>query len=300
MNTFLSRRQLGLLVFVTLIWGVNWPVLKLGVQGFPPLSFRAISLLLALPVLWLALRVQGLPIRIERAHWKAVLWLGLFNLALWSALMILAMPMLASGRAAILGYTMPIFSAMLGAVLYQDRLDWRGWLGIGAAGGGVLLLLWNEIGSMSGRPAGVFMMLLGAVTWAYGTQKLRRNPLPMATLTLSFWMVFEAAILLGIMGVLVESAQWRRPSGAAVWATVFNALLALSFANAAWLSLARNLPPLASTLSVMMIPVIGVFSGALWLGETLQWQDWSAMALMSLAIASVLRPGPSPEPQPPP
>jgi drug/metabolite transporter (DMT)-like permease len=62
------------------------------------------------------------------------------------------------------------------------------------------------------------------------------------------------------------------------------------FAQAAWLSLARNLPPLASTLSVMFIPILGVFSGAYFLHEALHWQDWAAIVLIVLAIASVLWP----------
>ena len=286
----LSRQQLALLLFVTLIWGINWPVLKVGVQGFPPLSFRAISLLLALPVLWITLRAKRLPLTIGRTHWRQVLALGVFNLVLWNAPMILAMPLLSSGRAAILGYTMPIFSALLGAALYRDRLSARGWLGVVAAALGVLLLLWNELGSMSGRPLGVALMLLAAVCWAYGTQRLRRTRLPIATLTLAFWMVLEASVVLGVLGVLLEHAQWRTPSTGALWATAFNAVLVLSLGQAAWFSLARSLPPVASTLSVMMIPVVGVFTGVLWLGETVRWQDWSAMLLMSLAIASVLWP----------
>ncbi len=103
-------------------------------------------------------------------------------------------------------------------------------------------------------------------------------------------MVADAAVVLGLLGVTLEHQHWRIPSQATLWATAFNALLVLSLAQAAWFSLARNLPPLASTLSVMMIPVVGVFSGALSLGERLHWRDWSAMALMSLAIASVLWP----------
>jgi drug/metabolite transporter (DMT)-like permease len=46
----------------------------------------------------------------------------------------------------------------------------------------------------------------------------------------------------------------------------------------------------ASTLSVMFIPVLGVFSGAVWLGEVVHWQDGVAVALMMVAIASVLWP----------
>ena len=67
-------------------------------------------------------------------------------------------------------------------------------------------------------------------------------------------------------------------------------MLVFGFAHAAWFYLARSLPPIASTLSVMMIPVLGVFSGAAALGEVLHWQDWTAMALMVVAIGSVLWP----------
>jgi drug/metabolite transporter (DMT)-like permease len=74
------------------------------------------------------------------------------------------------------------------------------------------------------------------------------------------------------------------------WAIIYNAVLIFGFAHAAWFSLARSLPPVASTLSVMLIPVVGVFSGALWLREVLHWQDWTAVALMVAAIASVLWP----------
>ncbi|MEZ5608330.1 MAG: EamA family transporter [Burkholderiaceae bacterium] len=286
----LTRKQLIALLFVTVVWGANWPVMKFGVQGFPPLAFRALQMGLALPVLWAWLRLKRLPLALPRAAWGSVLWLGLFNLALWNAPMIVAIPMLSSGRAAILGYTMPIFSAVLGAVLWRDRLHARGWLGVVAAALGVLLLLWNELGAMSGRPLGVVLMLLAALSWAYGTQMLRRSTLALPTPTLTFWMMVVAAVLLGGLSVALERDRWHVPGANALWATAYNALLVLSLAQIAWFSLARALPPLASTLSVMMIPVLGVFIGALWLGEAVRWQDWSAMALMCVAIASVLWP----------
>ena len=80
------------------------------------------------------------------------------------------------------------------------------------------------------------------------------------------------------------------PSMSTQWSILYNALGVFAFAQAAWLTLARGLPPVASTLSVMFIPVLGVFSGAWWLGEVLHWQDWTAVVLMVVAIASVLWP----------
>jgi drug/metabolite transporter (DMT)-like permease len=55
-----------------------------------------------------------------------------------------------------------------------------------------------------------------------------------------------------------------------------------------WVQLARTLPPIASSLSVMMIPIVGVFSGALMLGETPHWQDYAAMVLILAAMSTVL------------
>jgi drug/metabolite transporter (DMT)-like permease len=47
----LSQRQLVLLVLLTLVWGLNWPVMKMGIADFPPLTFRAMSIWLGIPVL---------------------------------------------------------------------------------------------------------------------------------------------------------------------------------------------------------------------------------------------------------
>ena len=47
----LSRQQLVLLVLLTAVWGINWPVMKLGVTGYPALTFRAISIALGVPIL---------------------------------------------------------------------------------------------------------------------------------------------------------------------------------------------------------------------------------------------------------
>ena len=284
----LSRRQLVVLALLTLVWGLNWPVMKMGVAHFPPLTFRMASLWLGLPILAAVIGVRKLPFTIARAHWGRVALLALTNMVLWHVLMILAIPQLSSGRAAILGYTMPIFSAVLGALVFGDRLAGRAWVGVGAALVGVVLLLWHEIGALGGRPLGVTLMLVSAASWAMGTQLLRRLTVPVPLLTLSFWMVAITCVVLTVLAVAFERERWVAPDAQAWAAILYNGLLALGFAQTAWFFLVRTLPPVASTLSVMMIPVLGVFSGALWLGEVLHWQDWTAVGLMAVAIGTVL------------
>ena len=290
----LTRQQLVLLVLLTVVWGINWPVMKLGVSDFPPLAFRVLSLWIGIPVLALGLVVLKVPFRLPSRHWVELLWLSATNMFVWHACIILAVKTLSSGRAAILGYTMPIFSAVIGALLFSTALSRRGWLGVSAAAVGVALLLWHEFTGLAGKPGGVVLALIAASTWALGTQLIRRTRIDVPTLTISFWMTFLTAVVMTVLTVAFEQPQWRAPSQAAWFAIVFNAVLIFGFAHAAWFFLARTLPPVASTLSVMFIPVLGVFSGALWLGEVLHWQDWAAVALMVVAIASVLWPARTP------
>lgn len=290
----LSRQHLVLLVALTLVWGINWPIMKVGVMGYPPLSFRVLSMWIGLPVLALVLLWRREPFRVAREHWGALAWLTVFNMLFWHTLAVLAVQSLSSGRAAILGYTMPVFSAIVGAVWFQQRLPLRAWGGVAAAALGVVLLLWHEFVRLSGAPQGVVMMLVAAAMWAVGTQMMRRTTLPYSTLTLSFWMTLLATLWMSLMAWAFERDGWTALPSPVVWGSiVYNALGVFAFAQVAWLVLARDLPPIASTLSVMMIPVLGVFSGAGWLGEVLHWQDWAAVGLIMVAIGSVLWPAAS-------
>jgi len=292
-----SRRQLGILLLLTLVWGLNWPVMKLGVSGppqapqpFPPLTFRALSMWGGLPLLAAALVVLRVPLALPRRHWAEVARLAVPNMIVWHLVLIVALQALSSGRAAILGYTMPVFSALWGAWVFGDRLTPRQWAGVAAAAGGVLLLLAHEFTRLAGAPLAAGAVLAAAWVWAYGTHRLRRAVLPVPTLTVALWMTLLTALCVTVAALVFERSQWRAPTPLVWGAVAYNAVGVFAFAQAAWLVLARSLPPVASTLSVMMIPVLGVASGALWLGEQLHWQDGVAVALMVVAIASVLAP----------
>ncbi|WP_298835562.1 DMT family transporter [uncultured Piscinibacter sp.] len=293
-----SARQLALLVVLTLVWGLNWPIMKIGVTHFPPLSFRAMSMWLGLPVLFLAVRAMRVPLRIERAQWPELAKLTFTNMIVWHVLAIISVQALSSGRAAILGYTMPVFSALWGVAMFGQRLSPRQVAGVTAAAIGVALLLWHELGRMAGKPWAALGMLVSAAVWALGTQQLRRTRMNAPTLAIVFWMTVITTLVMTLLATAFETTYWQRP-GAVVWAAIaFNAVMIFGFAQPVWLYLARSLAPVASTLSVMMIPVLGTLSGAWWLDEQLHWQDLAAIVLMLAAIASVLWPARAPRAQP--
>ena len=291
----ISRQQITLLIILTLVWGFNWPMLKLGVNQFPPLSFRSLSMWLGLPFLGLVLYFKKVSFKIPMADWRELFILAITNMLVWHVLIILAVQNLSSGRSAILGYTMPIFSALIGVLWFGASMRWRAWVGVGCAALGVVLLLWHELNAISGKPLGVVLGLVAAAFWGLGTQQIRHTRIQVPTLAIVFWMTCMSTLLMSFLAFVFERKNWG-PIPDITWASiVYNAFGVFVFAQAAWLSLARNLPPLASTLSVMFIPVLGVFSGAYFLNEALHWQDWAAILLIVLAIASVLWPVSNPK-----
>jgi drug/metabolite transporter (DMT)-like permease len=275
---------------LTIVWGFNWPIMKTGVTGFAPLFFRTLSMWLGLPVLWAVLRVRGIPLTVARRDWGKLALLTLTNMLVWHVLAILGIQALSSGRAAILGYTMPIFSAVWGVALFGERLKPRHVAGIVAAAAGVALLLWHEFDRLSGRPLAALGMLVAASVWALGTQQMRRTTIDAPTLAIVFWMTLITTLAMSTATFTFERDRWSLPGAATLAAIVYNGVLIFGFAQPIWLVMARNLPPIASSMSVMLIPVLGVFSGAWWLNEQLHWQDGAAIALVLVAIASVMLP----------
>ncbi|RZI41585.1 DMT family transporter [Herbaspirillum sp. HC18] len=286
--TSLSRKDWILLILLTLCWGFNWPIMKFGVQDFPPISFRTLNMITGLPVLWLAARVQRVSLAIPEGKLADIIRLAIPNMLFWHVFMILGVKMLSSGRAAILGYTMPVWAVLAGLVFFGDRPTRAAWIGIGCALAGALLLLSSEFAALAGNPLGMMFALIAAAGWGYGTVAMKRSTIAMPTISLTFWMVAVTAAAMSVISYLFERTAWHMPNTNAWLAIAYNGVIIFGFAHVVWFQLARTLPPVASSLSVMMIPVLGVFSGAWLLGETPHWQDYAAMCLILAAMSTVL------------
>ena len=288
----LAGRELWGLALLTILWGFNWPVMKTGVSAIAPMTFRSLSMLLAVPMLWWMVRATGESIRIPRAHWREIALIALFNMAIWYVCVMYGVSLLSSGRAAILGYTMPIWAAVLGIVLYGERLGARLASGVLAAAGGVALLMASELSTIGGSPAGTALMLCAAIAWAYGTHLTRRRTMPGSVTLITLWSVLLSLIVCGTLALATEIPRWQPEAigWPAIFAVLYNGFVIFGVAQLLWFRLASKLSPAASGLSVLMIPVIGLFSGSIALGESLHWQDGAALACVVFAIAMVLLP----------
>lgn len=284
----LTPHDLALLAALTLFWGINWPMMKFGVLDYPPLTFRLLSMLGGLMCLGFVARWQGEKLSLSRQQVAPIIRLAIPNMVIWHVFAISGVALLTSGRAGILGYTMPVFALLASWYLEQKRPSPLQFTGVGLALGATLLLVSSEFAKLAGAPLGVVFMLLAAAGWGVGTVMLRQSTIPLATITLTFWMLAVATFVMAVGAIALETDRWRWPRYGEWFSIIFNAAIVFGFCHTVWFMLARKLTPVVSALSVMFIPVIGVFSGAWALNEQLYWQDYAAIVLVCGSMAVLL------------
>ena len=286
----ISRKQLLALVALTLMWGCNWPMMKFSLREMTPLYFRALTMSCGALSLFAFYRWRGLRMLPLREEWSDVVKLGLPNILGWHTAAILGVKELASGRAAILGFTMPIWTVLIGTLLLGEKMTWRIAIAVLAVALAIGLLVSHELGTLSGRPVGVAWMELAAVLWAVGTILMRRARLTLPVETLTVWMLILSSLCLwGLAFALEPWPQWQ--FSGAMWASlVYGALINYGFSQIIWFGMARNLPPTTSAMSIMAVPLVGTLAATVILGEWPHWEDYVAMVCVVAAIAAVLLP----------
>ncbi len=294
----ISRRQLWALVALTLMWGTNWPMMKFSLRELSPLYFRALTMTLGALWLYSYYRVRGVRMLPQGAEWRSVVTLGLPNMLGWHTMAILGVKELASGRAAILGFTMPIWTVLLGVLFFGEKLTRRVSLAAVAVALAIGLLTFNELTTLAGRPLGIVWMEGAALSWALGTLLMRRAHLTLPIETLTVWMMILTSACLWLMAAVREPwPAWQ--FSALMWGSLaYGALINYGFAQIIWATLARHLPPATSAMSIMAVPLVGTLSATLLIGERPTWQDYCAMLCVMAAIAAVLLPARKASPPP--
>lgn len=290
----LPRSLLFLLAALTLAWGLNWPMMKLAVTEIPVWSFRTLGIGAGSVGLFAIARAQGLRIRVPDGQWKRLMFSSLFNVTGWNLLIGYGVLMLPSGRSAILAYTMPLWTVMLSALFLHEAFTIRKTAGVVLGVGAVALLLAAEFAHMRAAPNGALLIIGAAMSWATGTVIMKRFPTDLPTTSFVAWQLALGGLPVIAGALLFEWRTWQPISHAAAAGLLYNMLVASLFCHWAWFKIATNAPASIAALSTMMIPVVGVFSGMLILGEQPQWQEYVSLILVTMALATVLIPARNP------
>ena len=285
----LSGFGVVLLALVTLGWGLAWPVIKLVLAEVPPLTFRGICLVGAGAGVLAVARLGGLSLHVPARYWGRLLALSACNIVGWNLFVVYGIGLLPSGRAALLGYTMPLWSAVLSVWLLDERLTARRAASLLLGMGGVAVLLGADVAGMAKAANGVALMLGAAVSWALGVVLLKRFALPVATAPLTGWMMLAGGAPIACAALVLEHDRWHPVTGVAVLGLLYSVLIAFMFCYWAWNRVVLMVPVAVSSVSALATPVVGVLSGMAVLGEPLTWQEVAAGACIVGAIALAVR-----------
>ncbi|WP_052402006.1 DMT family transporter [Muricoccus aerilatus] len=282
-------RDLRILLFGVFLFGAGWPVTKDALQDATPLWFavsRAGLAALGAAALLLALRRLSWP---GRRDWPAVLAVGLFQLGGFFALTHLALAVLPSGRIAVLSNVTIYWLVPLSVVVLGEKVSRTRWVaaGLALAGAAVLLGPWAMDWSQPGILTANALLVTAALLWSIAITATRRlaPARPMMEL-LPF--CFATALL-----VLAPLALLREPSGGiglyALPHAAFVGLVAAPVGTWCVIEAGRRLPSTVASVGFMLGPVLGVATGALWLGEAVGWDVWLGGALIAAGVVVAVR-----------
>jgi drug/metabolite transporter (DMT)-like permease len=287
----LPARLWGVLAGLTLVWGFNWTAMKVAISDVSPFTFRTLCLGLGSGVLFAVLRASGQPLAIPRDQWKRLALIAFFSITCWNVLVVFGLSMLPSGRAAILAYTMPAWAIPLSVLLLGERLTARKLLGLALGMAGMALLLWDEFHRLQGAPRGALMVLGAAFTWGIGTILQKKYPVRAPLAAFTAWLMLLGGVPIYIGALLFEDFSRLADVGiASALGVAYNVLLAFAWAHWAWIKLATSVSVTVFSLSMLVIPVVGVFSGMLFLGERPGWPEYAALAFVLGSLATVVAP----------
>jgi drug/metabolite transporter (DMT)-like permease len=195
----------------------------------------------------------------------------------------------ASGPAALIVATVPLWVASLEAVLPRGQtLPARGWAGVALGLAGLGVLNWPQLtqaGTSALDPVGVGMVVIASLSWAAGTLFMRRNPVDLDPLAATGWEMLLGGLInlaLGLAFTRNAVITWSLPLlGSLAYLVVFGSIVAFS----AYVWLVHNVPPAKVATYAYVNPVIAVLLGAWLLSEPV---DGYTLAGMVVILASVI------------
>ncbi len=279
--TRVPLKVLALLAALTLIWGTNWPLFRIALDELPVLTFRTIVLTTAVAMLYTIVRVRGESLAVSPGRWPALIAASAMNLFVWNIATSLAVLYIPSGHASVLSYTMPLWVALMGWIVFRQKLTGRLLLAIAIGAAAVVALMVPNFQSYANAPAGLFWGLFAGFCWAIGTFVVKRTTWPGMGLSLTFWQVAISWPPVALGAAVIDGWPATWPSTAALTATIYTGAIPMALGTATWFALVKALPAQVAALSSIAIPIVAVISGVVLLNEPLS-------PLQAVAIASTV------------
>ncbi|MCA1548647.1 EamA family transporter [Bradyrhizobium sp. BRP19] len=293
MDTARRDRTIGsLCLCVTAFgWALNWPLMKLLLQQWPPLFARGLAGVCASLILGTLVLIRKESFAVPREAVPPLLFATFTNVLAWMGLGTVAMKYVSVSEGALLAYTMPIWAMLFAWPVLHTRPARRDVFGLVLGIAGVTLLLsGNGLAFSTDKLVGIALALLCAILFALGNV-LNRKPLPMPPLVVVAWQVGLGCATMLVLGVLFERPDVTAITPLGLGCFVYMTLVPMGLCYVTWFETLRRLPPTTASTGMLIVPMIGVVSAAIILGEPLGYREWTAMALTLGGVTLALQRG---------
>ncbi len=277
--------EILILIAVQLVWGFNFGISRHAVQQIPPIFFMALRFALIAAVL--------LPFaRLPTGNWRGV---ALFSFTLGLvhfSLMMTGLKGIDAATAALASQIQVPVAAVLAAIFYRDYFGWRRTLGLCLGLAGIAVLVGSP--DLEGRYMPLALVIAGCCAWAVANLQMKElSALDIATV--NGWMSLLAVPQLLVASWLLEERQIESLGTADMgsWVALgYQAFMVVIIGYALWQRALRLYPVNQVMPFVLLLPISGVLSGVLILGEPVTW--WTAvggaLTLAGVAIIILRRP----------
>ncbi|MFJ9340822.1 EamA family transporter [Streptomyces sp. NPDC101733] len=266
----------ALAVLVAAVWGFNFVVIEIGLGHFPPLLLSALRFLVAaLPAIFFV----GPP----KVAWKWIVGvgvsLGIAKFGLLFTGMAAGMP---AGLSSLVLQIQAVFTAVIAAVVLRERPGRVRALGMGVALAGIAVAAVDR--GVSGPATGFTLVVAAAACWGV-SNVLTRKAAPPDALNFMVWVCAVPVLPLFGLSLLIEGPERDMAALSALdWSGVavilYVAWVSTVFGFGAWGYLLRRYPASSVAPFSLLVPVFGMSSAALVLGEGISGPRWVAAALL--------------------
>lgn len=283
----IPARAIFWLVGLTLAWGANWPIMKVALEELPIYTFRFISALGGGLAVLAVSRLQGNALVLVRGERTAAALAALFNVTGWFYFTAVGLTLLPAGRAAVLAYTMPLFAILAARLIRREPITGQKRIGLAFGMAAILLLLGDSVGGLGAAPFGVLAILGAAASWGIGTI-IQKRSWKTPVLTLAGWQLLIGGIPLAVLAVTQDTAPFERLTLTGAITVAYVICLGTVFGYWAWFTVLTLASASVAAIAVLPVPLVGVMTSMLVLGESVGWRETLALLSITAALVTVL------------
>lgn len=287
-----SRGLRGVLLvpLLGLLWGLNWPAVKIVLAELPPWSMRSIGLISAGLVLVLFARASGQSLRVEPTQWMRLAISSVLTIAVMNVSIAFAQTIMATSRTTIVTFTMPLWTVILAWFFLGERLHARSVIGLSLGLAGLAALAYPLVrdGQLT---IGILYALIGGFGWALGTIVSKRWPVKASPVAIATWQLLIGGSCALIGALIFEGFPPPLPHKAATYAALaYHVILSQAVAYVIWFDIVARMPAGVAAIGILMVPAVGFLGAMALLGEAPGLGDALGLVLIISGAASVMIP----------